>query len=59
MNIVWLLVPIALLMGLFFVVLFVWSARSGQYEDLVTPAIQILKPEKEHIDANNQPKSDF
>jgi cbb3-type cytochrome oxidase maturation protein len=42
MNVVYVLVPFALLMGLGFMALFVWNARSGQYEDLVTPAMRIL-----------------
>jgi cbb3-type cytochrome oxidase maturation protein len=42
MSVVYVLVPFALLMGLGFVALFVWNARSGQYEDLVTPAVRIL-----------------
>jgi cbb3-type cytochrome oxidase maturation protein len=42
MSIVFVLVPFALVMGLGFLVLFIWNARSGQYEDLVTPAVRIL-----------------
>ena len=42
MNIVFLLVPLALLFGSGFLVFFIWNARSGQFEDLVTPAVRIL-----------------
>lgn len=42
MSIVWLLVPLALLLGLGFVALFIWNAKSGQYDDLETPALRIL-----------------
>jgi cbb3-type cytochrome oxidase maturation protein len=47
MIIVYALVPFALLMGLGFLWLFIWNARSGQYEDLVTPAVRILIEERE------------
>ena len=42
MTIVLYLVPIALGLGLGFLGLFVWTARSGQYDDLETPAVRIL-----------------
>lgn len=46
MNILYFLVPAALMLGLIFVVSFVWMVRSGQYEDLETPAIRILMDEE-------------
>ncbi len=42
MSILFFMVPAALLLGLLFLVIFIWSARSGQYDDLVTPSIRIL-----------------
>jgi cbb3-type cytochrome oxidase maturation protein len=42
MNIIFVLLPIALLMGGGFLAGFVWMVRQGQYEDLVTPAYRIL-----------------
>ena len=42
MTIVYVLVPFALLIGLGFLSVFIWNARSGQFEDLVTPAYRIL-----------------
>jgi cbb3-type cytochrome oxidase maturation protein len=47
MSIVYLLVPFALLLGLGFLWMFVASAGSGQFEDLVTPAYRILMDETE------------
>lgn len=47
MSIVYVLVPFALFMGLGFLWMFVASARSGQFEDLVTPAYRILMEETE------------
>ena len=42
MNILFLLVPLALLFAGLAVALFVWAVRSGQYDDLETPAVRIL-----------------
>ena len=42
MDILVLLVPLALLMGLMGLVAFLWNLRSGQYEDLDGAASRIL-----------------
>lgn len=42
MSIVYLLLPIALLMGFAFLGAFMWTASEGQYDDLETPAHRIL-----------------
>ncbi len=46
MNIVYLLVPTALLLGFGFLVAFVWVASRGEYDDLETPAHRILLDEE-------------
>ncbi len=46
MEIIWYLVPSALLIGAGFVGFFIWAVRSGQFEDLETPAVRILFEEK-------------
>ena len=46
MNIIYVLMPLALLLGLGFAVAFVWSAMRGQYEDLETPAHRMLLEER-------------
>lgn len=55
MGILWILIPLALLLGLGFLVLFVWSAKSGQYDDLETPAHQILFSERTSRHESNNP----
>ncbi len=45
MNIILLLLPIALLMGLGFLAAFIWNAAQGQFDDLETPAHRILLPD--------------
>jgi len=47
MNIIYLLAPLALLLGTFFVWMFVTAARRGQFDDLETPALRILLETKE------------
>ena len=42
MNIIYLLLPAALLLVLVFVGFFLWAAKTDQYEDLDTPAKKIL-----------------
>jgi cbb3-type cytochrome oxidase maturation protein len=48
LGIIWWLVPAALLLGLFFLWLFIKSVKSGQYDDLETPAVRILFEGEEH-----------
>lgn len=42
MNILNLMVPIALFLGLCFLAAFIWSIHSGQLDDTETPAHRIL-----------------
>lgn len=43
MNILVLMIPIALMLGLASLVFFVWSLKSGQYEDMDGEAARILR----------------
>lgn len=42
MNILLLLIPVALLLGLAGLAAFIWALRSGQFEDLDGAAVRIL-----------------
>lgn len=42
MNVILLLIPLALLLGAFFVACFIWAAREGQFDDLDDPPERIL-----------------
>lgn len=42
MNIIFLLLTISIIIALLFLVGFIWSVRSGQYDDSYTPAVRIL-----------------
>ena len=47
MNILLLLIPVALLLGLGGLVAFIWAMRSGQFEDLDGAAVRILIDDEE------------
>ena len=53
MNVLVYLVPAALLLGLTGLIAFLWTLRSGQYEDLDGAALRILTDDdlNEHTDA--------
>lgn len=42
MNILYLLIPLGLVLVLIMVAAFFWATKSGQFDDLQTPAVQIL-----------------
>jgi cbb3-type cytochrome oxidase maturation protein len=42
MNVIYLLLPLALLLAFVFVALYLWAAKHDQFEDLDTPAKRIL-----------------
>ncbi len=42
MDIMFLLLGVSLLVALIFLVVFIVSVRSGQYDDLYTPSVRIL-----------------
>lgn len=42
LSVIYLVLPLALLIVGGAVLAFVWSARSGQYDDLETPAVRVL-----------------
>ena len=48
MSVLWFLVPAALALGLFFLVLFLIGASKGQFDDLDTPAQRMLYDESTH-----------
>lgn len=59
MNIVYFLVPAALVLGAAFVFAFIVMVRSGQYEDLETPALRMLFDESKVLNENiNQPTTE-
>jgi len=46
MAIMYLMIGLSLSMSIGFVIAFIWSIKSGQQDDLNTPALRILMDEK-------------
>jgi len=42
MSVIIVLILASLLIGLIFLGAFIWSVRSGQYEDTLTPSLRVL-----------------
>lgn len=57
MNIIFLLAPFSVALGLLAVVAFVWTLRSGQYEDVKGAAARILLDDGEALAGNTVAKS--
>jgi cbb3-type cytochrome oxidase maturation protein len=47
MSILFMMVIMSLLLGFGFLIGFIWSVKSGQYTDTVTPGARILFDEKQ------------
>jgi cbb3-type cytochrome oxidase maturation protein len=55
-NVIFILIAVSLLVALGFLGLFLWSIRSGQYDDEYTPSVRILfDDEKNIIEEENKP----
>jgi cbb3-type cytochrome oxidase maturation protein len=62
MSVMYLLIPISIVVAIFFLVLFIKSVKSGQYDDDYTPSVRMLfddeliKPKelKEKLTKENQ-----
>lgn len=57
MDIIYLLLPVALIILIIIIVVFLWAVKSDQFEDLEGPAHRILMDDdtvdKKKIEANN------
>ncbi|MFM6936774.1 MAG: cbb3-type cytochrome oxidase assembly protein CcoS [Aquirufa sp.] len=47
MEIMYVMIGLSLLMAIGFLAAFIWSIRTGQQDDLVTPSMRILLEKKE------------
>ena len=52
MDLVFVLLPLSLALGAIGVIWFVWAVRSGQFDDLETPALRMLFDDQPHVDAD-------
>ncbi|MGD2118786.1 MAG: cbb3-type cytochrome oxidase assembly protein CcoS [Chromatiales bacterium] len=49
MSILYLLIPLAAVLVIIAAAFFIWSIRSGQFEDLEGPGFRILMDDDEHL----------
>ena len=56
MSILYLLIPLAMVLMAVAVLAFLWTIRSGQYDDLEGPAYRILMDDDDPMIPGNQPK---
>jgi cbb3-type cytochrome oxidase maturation protein len=49
MEVITILLPLALLLGFFFIAGFIWMTIKGQYDDLETPAMRMLLDSEKKI----------
>lgn len=60
MNIMFLLLGVSLLVALIFLVIFIATVRSGQYDDMYTPSVRMLfeegTPSDKDVTENNKSK---
>lgn len=55
MSVLFVVVPVALLLVIIFVVAYTWSSRSGQFDDLTTPAMRVLHDEDRQVKTEREP----
>jgi cbb3-type cytochrome oxidase maturation protein len=58
MEIIVVLLPLALLLGAFFIFAFIWSAKKGQYDDLETPRFRMLLDDQILSKSTSQERKD-
>lgn len=47
MSVIVLLILFSLVVAIIFLILFIWSVKSGQYDDTYSPSVRILFDEKQ------------
>jgi cbb3-type cytochrome oxidase maturation protein len=57
MSVIILLISASLVVGLLFLGAFIWSVRSGQYEDTTTPAMRMLADEPSEKSPKPKPEA--
>lgn len=57
MEIIFVLLPIALVLAFFFLAAYVWAVKNGQFDDTTTPAYRILIEDSESNPAPDSRKT--
>ncbi len=56
MSVLFVVLPVAIILGAAFVGAFVWATRKGQFDDLTTPALRALHDDSEKPAAPRAPE---
>lgn len=57
MNIIYLLIGTSIVIALSFLAIFIWSVRSGQYDDSYTPSVRMLFDDPVATNGPDDPES--
>ncbi len=49
MNVIFILIAVSLLVAIGFLATFIWTIRSGQYDDDYTPSVRILFDDEKNV----------
>jgi cbb3-type cytochrome oxidase maturation protein len=52
MGVIYIMLVVSLIIALFFLAMFIWATRSGQFDDDYTPSVRVLF-EEEHKQKEN------
>lgn len=58
MSVIFVLIGVSLSVAIGFLVAFIWSVKSGQYEDDYTPSVRILFDDKPKEEKKKEEKSE-
>ncbi len=58
MSVLFYLIPVALFLGLIWLCAFIWSIKSGQYEDLEGASLRILMDDDRPLETASQKKAE-
>ncbi len=57
MSVIIILIVISVIVAVFFLLVFIWAVKSGQFDDTVSPSIRILfddKKQNDHKEGNSK-----
>jgi len=55
MSVIYIVFPLALLIAVGWIVAYVWASRSGQFDDMDTPAMRALHDEESTASRDDEP----
>ncbi|MHC4377579.1 MAG: cbb3-type cytochrome oxidase assembly protein CcoS [Planctomycetota bacterium] len=58
MSVIFLVLPLALVLGAGFLIAFLWATRQGQFDDLETPAIRLALEDDARIPGSRSDSSE-